>query len=76
MANCALCKVGANKLYRYNSKNKVSWVCTACNSRLNNGRQLNRTKVLNRINLIGQLAYVFANLVTTKGRKLLRSLTK
>jgi hypothetical protein len=76
MANCALCHVASNKLYQSRSKNKVSWICTACNSRLNNGRQLNRTKIFSRLTLFAQLAYVFGHLVTNKGRKVLKGLLK
>lgn len=73
MAKCAICSLSVDKLHRWASKDRVSWICTMCNSRLNNGLQLNRTTGLTRLGLLVQLAYIAANLVTVKGRQLILS---
>lgn len=71
MAKCGLCQTGVSRLHKFDYGTKASWVCTACNSRLNNGRQLGRGVALGRVNLLLKLAYIVGNLATLKGRDLL-----
>lgn len=74
MAKCGLCRTAVNKLHKFEYSNKISWVCTACNSRLNNGHQLSRVTSLTRLGLLLELASIIGNLVTAKGRKALLAL--
>lgn len=70
---CSLCKVSVNKLFKYELKKRVSWICLSCNSRLNNARRLGR-KSLSRLGLISQIAFIIGNLVTVRGKNFLLSL--
>lgn len=71
MAKCRLCQVAVTRLHKFDYGEKASWVCTACNSRLNNGKQLGRDTSLTRFSLLMKLAYVVGNLATLRGRQLL-----
>lgn len=68
MALCASCHTHTNKLHRFQIKNKVSWVCTACNSGVHNGRQLGRKSSLTRTGLLLQIASLIGKLASSKGR--------
>lgn len=74
MAKCGLCSTSVTRLHQYISKNKTSYICTACNSNLSNGKLLNRSTSLSRLGLLLKLAYISANLATARGKKMLKSL--
>lgn len=68
MALCASCHIQTNKLHKLQIKTKISWVCTACNSGVSNGRQLGRRSSLTRTGLLMQIASLIGKLASSKGR--------